>query len=417
MTHLGLVSAAAAAEKGFRVIAFDPDSKLITKIVAGDYPIYEPGLAELIDEVGDRLRFTSDGADIGQTSVMYIAADVPTDEQGDSDIDSIDELIQLVASQIDDGSVMVVMSQVPPGYTRQRDWPDARLFYQVETLVIGEALQRAGSPERFMVGCADPSSPLTPAYAEFLNSFGCPVIAMRYESAELAKIANNCFLASTLTMTNTLAEICEQIGADWSEIAPALRLDRRIGPHAYLSPGLGIGGGNIERDLRTIARLAAGNGTEAGVIESVFLNSAHRKKWILQTLHNKWGTEKADLTIAVLGLSYKPGSSSTKNSAAIDLLESLSHARIRAFDPVIDTIGARFPNVGIAASASACCTGADVIVVMTAWTDFAALTPDVLSKAAPGAIVIDPWAVLDGEGCAAAGLDYQKLGSIALSVL
>ena len=153
-------------------------------------------------------------------------------------------------------AVVVILSQVPPGFTRARQRAGRALHYQVETLIFGRAIERALYPERFIVGCADPTAPLPPAYRQFLDAFGCPILPMRYESAELAKISINMCLVASVSVANTLAELCEQIGADWSEIVPALRLDRRIGPHAYLTPGLGIAGGNLERDLATVCALA-----------------------------------------------------------------------------------------------------------------------------------------------------------------
>ena len=122
-------------------------------------------------------------------------------------------------------------------------------------------MERALFPERFMVGCADPASRCRRSFTELLAAFKCPILPMRYESAELAKIAINIFLTASVTATNTLANICEKIGADWGEIAPALKLDKRIGPHAYLAPGLGLSGGNLERDLVTVQSLAAEHGT------------------------------------------------------------------------------------------------------------------------------------------------------------
>src|SRR5205807_2432451 len=147
-----------------------------------------------------------------------------------------------------------------PGFCRAlsaRLEPRLHLLYLVETLVFGNAVSRAIHPERFMVGCADPGQPLPAPLREYLEAFACPILPMRFESAELCKIAINCFLVSSVTTSNTLAEICENTGADWYEIAPALRLDKRIGLHAYLSPGLGIAGGNLERHLVTVLRLAA----------------------------------------------------------------------------------------------------------------------------------------------------------------
>src|SRR5919109_5597208 len=141
---------------------------------------------------------------------------------------------------------------------------------------------RRATPVRSIVGCADPAAPLDARFRAVLDAFGCPILPMRYESAELAKISINCCLVASVSVANTLAELCERIGADWREIAPALKLDRRIGAYAYLAPGLGIAGGNLERDLATVSRLSEGQGTEAGMITAWLRNSRYRRGWALR---------------------------------------------------------------------------------------------------------------------------------------
>src|SRR5204863_6387465 len=138
-----------------------------------------------------------------------------------------------------------------------------------------------------------------------LDSFGCPILSMRYESAELAKISINCCLVASISVANTMAELCEKIGADWSEIVPALKLDRRIGAHAYLSPGLGLAGGNLERDLATVTTLAQEFGTEAGTVRAFVENSRHRKDWALRTLHKALLAKTPGAMVGILGLAYK----------------------------------------------------------------------------------------------------------------
>ena len=187
-----------------------------------------------------------------------------------------------------------MLCQVPPGFTRRLPLDPARLFYQVETLVFGRAVERATKPERFIVGCADPARPLPEAYATLLGAFDCPILPMRYESAELAKIAINCCLVASVSVANTLADLSERIGADWHEIAPALRLDRRIGPYSYLAPGLGIAGGNLERDLATVLRLSEATGSEASVIAAFINNSRSRRDWVLRLIHREVLPRKAD---------------------------------------------------------------------------------------------------------------------------
>ena len=170
-------------------------------------------------------------------------------------------------------ALLVILCQVPPGFTRLIAWPASQLYYQVETLIFGRAVERALHPERFIVGCASSLQPIDIRLLGYLQTFDCPILPMKYESAELAKISINIFLVASVTIANTLAELCEQIGADWSEIVPSLRLDKRIGNYAYLNPGLGISGGNLERDLSTVMTYAQKHNTDASVVAAAMAHS------------------------------------------------------------------------------------------------------------------------------------------------
>src|ERR1019366_3465588 len=248
MTHLGLNSAVAAAERGFTVVGFDVASEHIESLKRRDLPMVQPGLPELLAKTQARLTFPDRVADLAACDVVYVSPDVSTDDLGQSDLSGVRALIGMVDAALSPETVLVVLSQVPPGFTRSLSRPSDRRFYQVEALIFGRAIERALHPERFIVGCADPKAALPKPLASFLGAFGCPILPMRYESAELAKVSINMFLVSSISTTNALAELCETIGADWSEIVPALKLDKRIGQYAYLAPGLGIAGGNLERD-------------------------------------------------------------------------------------------------------------------------------------------------------------------------
>ena len=172
------------AGRGFEVVCFDPDGALIERLGQQDWPVLEPGLGELIGRNGIRQRFTGAGRDLGACDVVYVAPDVPTDDQGQSDVSGLTVLIREVAAAMNPAAVMVVLSQVPPGYTRALGvLPPGRLYYQVETLVFGQAVERATKPERYIVGCADPAAPLDPRFRAVLDAFGCPILPMRYESA------------------------------------------------------------------------------------------------------------------------------------------------------------------------------------------------------------------------------------------
>jgi len=411
LSHLGIVYSTASAARGFDILAFDARPGLAESLAAGRFPVSEPDLEETFREHRLQLCFSASIKDLSACPLIFLTLDVITDDVNTSDLAPLQSLIDNVAAHASPGTVLVLMSQVPPGFCRALEArlpAGLRLFYLVETLVFGNAVARAIHPERFMVGCAAPGDGLPDPLRQYLEAFGCPILPMRFESAELCKIAINCFLVSSVTTSNTLAEICENTGADWYEIAPALRLYKRIGAHAYLSPGLGIAGGNLERDLVTIQRLAAEHGSDASVVTAWQRNSLYRRDWVLRRLFALGLLERpAESTLAVWGLAYKQDTHSIKNSPSIALLRSLPDYRWQAYDPAATIAAGDFPQVRVCSSALEAASDADVLVVMTPWKEFASVPLDRLATR----YVLDPYGILDGERCRTLGLQYARLGS------
>lgn len=389
MTHLGIVSAVAAAARGFKVVAFDQDQELIQRLQFGNLPISEPNLLKLVEENRAHLTFTSHIDDIKTCPLIYVSKDVPTNSLGHSDMSPIEKLVSLLVSEIHPDTALVILSQVSPGFTRKIPWK--KVFYQVETLIFGQAIDRALNPERFIVGCLDPEKELPKVLRNFLESFGCPILPMRYESAELAKIAINMFLVSSVCTTNMIASLCEKMGAQFSEIAPALMLDKRIGPHAYLKPGLGISGGNLERDLSSFCALSDKLGTDFELVTAWQKNSERQSEWVLRKIHEKVLPQIGEPKFALLGLSYKKDTASIKNSPALKLMSSLTPFTIFAFDPVVKNIPHIHPKTCFSSSESEACENGDVILVMTPWDQFKKLPKQIFEKK----IVIDPFRVLE----------------------
>lgn len=409
MTHLGLNSAVAAAEKGFEIVCMDPQKELIANLKKKQLPVVEPRLPELFSKNSHRMRFTHQFSDLEQCDLIYIAPDIPTNECGQSDLRPICSLVDSIQPVLNKNHCLIILSQVPPGFTRQILNDRTPVFYQVETLIFGQAIERALHPERFIIGTANPQEPLPAKLTAFLQAFACPILPMRYESAELSKIAINMFLVSSVSTTNTIAELCEKIGADWSEITPALQLDKRIGKFAYLSPGLGIAGGNLERDLTTFSSLADLHGTDAGIVRAWQKNARYRRNWILRKIHQ----QKIDLKkakIAILGLAYKKDTSSIKNSPAMDLLAHLCHCPVRVYDPAVKALPDCYSNVEVVAQAKETYPHADLLVVMTPWDEFKSLSLKEIAKDLRGKTVIDPYGILDQKECVDLGLNYYKLG-------
>lgn len=396
LSHLGVVSSIGWASLGSPVRAVDRDGAVVDALNRGAPPVHEPDLDALLASSRERMVFSTDPAVLADCPLVVVARDVPTDADNRSDPSAVLELVDLAVPHLRQDVVLALMSQVPPGFTRrlgerirgQRPDLRFRLHYWIETLVFGRAVQRFLEPERIMIGCADPREPLPEVLAVGLRRFGCPVLPMRYEGAELTKTAINLYLCSAVTYANTLSDLCEAVGADWAEMMPALRLDARIGPAAYIRPGLGIAGGNLERDLVTLQGLCREHAVDGRFIDTLVDYNGERVGWAHRKLREHVLAEVPHPAVAVWGLAYKRDTRSTKNSMALRMIGELQGcAEIRAYDPVVGAADLDLP-VKVVASREEALIGADVLLILTDWPEFAALGPTEL-RAMRRPVVID----------------------------
>lgn len=410
LTHLGLTSAVVGADKGFSVICYDEDSGKLERLRRGLTDLKEPHLAKLMEANVEKLEFTNDINQLSSCGLIYISPDVDTDDDGNSDLATVERYLELGLNIVEERTPIVILSQVPPGFLRSHYKEGLRLFYQVETLIFGKAVERASQPERYIVGTVAKETRIPETYLEFLAAHGNPpVIQMSFESAELAKIAINCCLVASITAVNSLAEICEHVGADWDEIMPALRLDRRIGKYSYIRPGLGLAGGNLERDLSTVVKLGEECGSDVGVVKAWMANSRHRKNWPLEILKARVLPRIEEPRISILGLAYKENTDSVKNSPSIQCLEGLKGYDLRVFDPAVqnDVV----PFAVSCQDIESCIDGSDILLIMTPWPEFKRLTFELLEKTITKKIVIDPWGCLKDLCLQDRGFEYFRLGN------
>jgi UDPglucose 6-dehydrogenase len=309
------------------------------------------------------------------------------------------------------------MSQVSPGATRALAErvlalrPDAGIavYYWVETLIFGNAVARFLKPERIIVGAADPARPLPATFDAGLRRFGCPILPMVYESAELTKTAINLYLFGAVTYANTLADLCEAVGANWSEMVPALRLDRRIGPAAYIRPSLGVAGGNLERDLVTLRGLGQRHGVDVAYVDTLLAHNARRYRWVQRQLEGRVLDRTGRPVVAVWGLAYKKNTHSTKNSMALRVIENLrGRADVRAYDPLVKQPGADVAAT-LVESRDAALVGADCLLILTDWDEFAT-PPDAGFRSMRRPVVIDCVGVMDPRRAALPGVEYITMG-------
>jgi UDPglucose 6-dehydrogenase len=420
LSHLGIVSSIGWASLGSPVIAVDLEREPVERLGRGELPVHEPGLPEAFADARERMRFSTDPAALAECPLVIVSRDVPTDAGNGSDTSAVLRLVDAAIPHLHPGAVLALMSQVPPGFTRalgarieaHRPGLGLRLHYWVETLIFGSAVERFLKPERIIVGAADPGRPLPPELAEGLARFGCPVLPMRYESAELTKTAINLYLFGAVTYANTLADLCEEVGADWSEMAPALRLDKRIGASAYIRPGLGVAGGNLERDLVTLRALCDAHGVDAAYIETLIQYNARRYRWVHRQLERRVLAETARPIVAVWGLAYKKNTRSTKNSMALRVIGDLrGRAEVRAYDPLVRASEVDVPAT-VLADRDATLAGADCLLILTDWDEFTAPPRDAF-KAMRRPLVIDCVGIVDPARAGLDGVEYVTIGRAA----
>jgi UDPglucose 6-dehydrogenase len=361
--HLGSVIAGCLASAGHAVIGFDD--------AAAEPPPFEPGLAELLQAV----RTTTDRSTLRDAEVIWIAWDTPVDDDDRADVDFVLRRAEAVLESAAEGAQVIVSSQLPVGSVRRLENAFPRLAFACipENLRLGKAIESFTKAERFVVGTRGERERI----AALLAPFGVPIEWMSIESAEMTKHALNALLATSIAFINEIASVCEQHGADAHDVARALKSDRRIGPRAYLNPGAAFSGGTLARDVQFLAG-------HSPLMAAVKASNDRHAEWAREKLLSVLG-ELRGKTVAIWGLTYKPGTDTLRRSASVELARWLvgQGARVRAHDPAVKHIAPDVPAT-LCASATEALDGADALVMATEWASYR-------DAAIPrGTVVIDP---------------------------
>ena len=397
--HLGTVTAACLASAGHRVTGLDFDPDVVALLSAGKPPIFEPGVDDLVRAglATSQLAFTTDPRSAGEAEVVWIAYDTPVDDEDRADVEYVVERAGRLFPLLKNGALVLTSSQIPVGTTRRLEQEFAAqsagrtvLFaYSPENLRLGKAISVFTHPDRVVAGVRSPVA--RERVAILLKPFTDRIEWMSVESAEMTKHALNAFLATSVTFINEIAALCEQVGADAAEVERALKSESRIGPKAYLSPGGAFAGGTLARDVMFLSQLGRTHHVSTSLLSSVKeSNDAHRQ-WAQRRLEQCLGGVEGK-TVAVWGLTYKPGTDTLRRSSAVELCQWLhAHgAAVRAHDPVVtqlpDDLAACFEAAG---SALAAADGASALVVATAWPEYRDVTADELAGRMTRRLVLD----------------------------
>jgi UDPglucose 6-dehydrogenase len=396
--HLGCVTAACLASAGYEIVGLDLDEEVVRRLQAGQPPLDEPGLAERIG-AGLRnglLSFTSDAATaLRDTNVLWVAFDTPVNERDEADVPWLRGRLEAVADAIRPGTLVLISSQVPVGFTAalERDWARRGLRYACspENLRLGNALSSFERPERIVLGVRDEGDRAT--LATLLRPFSTRIEWMSVESAEMTKHALNAFLATSVAFINEVARLCEAAGADAKEVERGLKSEGRIGPRAYLSPGSAFAGGTLARDVRFLTGIGDRQAVPTPLLDGALDSNEGHKAWLREKVREALGGAERPVA-AVLGLTYKPGTSTLRRSASVELCRWLrgQGVAVRAHDPAVASLPAdlRDLDLVLCASPNDAVTGADVAVVATEWPDYRALGAEDFLRAMRRPRVIDP---------------------------
>jgi len=419
--HLGSVYSACLAELGYSVVGVDRDQNRVENLNKGVPPLFEPGLGELIAKNIrlNRLIYTVDLRDaVAGASLVFIAFDTRVDEKDEVDLSEVYDTAAQIAECLEDGSIIIVSSQIPVGtceeiklqIRQKRPSLDFDVACVPENLRLGQAIDRFMNPERIVIG-ADNVNTLDRVEA-FFSVMKAPKIRMNLRSAEMTKHALNAFLATSISFINEIANLCDEVGADALRVAEALRLDSRIGPKAMLKPGLGFAGGTLARDLKVLQKLGGKAGYPTRLINGVLEVNQQQNRMITGKLLKIYGSLQ-NLTVGVLGLTYKAGTSTLRRSASLEIIKDLTDrgAKVKAYDPKADlqeTQGHR--EFEFCSDPFEVARGSDALVFVTDWPEFKELDFSRVKSLMKKPVVVDAQNMLDAERLIQMGFVYLGVG-------
>ncbi|WP_295699297.1 UDP-glucose/GDP-mannose dehydrogenase family protein [Lapillicoccus sp.] len=420
--YLGATHAAAMAEIGHEVVGIDVDAAKIESLRGGTVPFHEPGLPELLAKglAGGRLRFTTDFAAAADCVVHFVCVGTPQRKgENAADLTYVDAAVAALIEHLPVGSLVVGKSTVPVG-TAERlaglvEAAGSDLAWNPEFLREGKAVQDTLRPDRIVMGVTgERAEKLLRDVYEPIVSLGTPVIVTDLPTSELVKVSANAFLATKISFINAIAEVCEVVGADVTMVAEAIGHDARIG-HRFLGAGLGFGGGCLPKDIRAFMARAEELGVDQALnfLREVDAINVRRRARTVDLAREMCGGSLAGARVGVLGAAFKPDSDDIRDSPALDVALAVQQAgaAVRVYDPyAMDNARISFPTLAYAASATAACHDADVVLHLTEWAEFREMEPSVLSEVVRGRNIVDARNALDRERWTADGWIHRSLG-------
>lgn len=421
--YVGLVTGACLGSLGHDVVFYDCDSDKIEALERGRVSFFEPGLSELLEDHRERIDFTTEPAKAARgQDVIFIAVGTPSAQDGRADLAGVYAAARSIAEAVDGPALIVNKSTVPVQTADDVErivrkhcaHRGCRVVSNPEFLREGCAIEDFMHPDRIVLGCDDPWA--EKALRDLYAPLDAPIVVTDRRSAELIKYAANAFLATKISYVNEIAGICERAGANIEAVVHGIGLDSRIGP-TYLEPGLGFGGSCLPKDVRALQATANRVAIESPLLDAVLRVNDLQVERVAARLAYVLGGLKGH-RVGVLGLTFKPGTSDLRESPALTLLQLLSFGgcEVHAHDPVAASAAESLcaeRGATVHDDVERCLSGADALILATAWPHYRALDPAAVGKLMRRRIAFDVRNALDADAYTRAGFLYNGVGAPA----
>jgi len=424
--YVGLVAGVCFAENGNDVICVDKDSKKIEGLKRGKVPIYEPGLEELLkrNTKKERLQFTTNlKKAVKESFIIFIAVGTPQDDDGSADLNHVLEVAALIGKAMNGYKIIATKSTVPVGTTnRVRDaiGKETEHPFNVasnpEFLKEGAAINDFMKPDRIIIGTDNQEAAdiMKELYSPFVRT-GNPILIMDIESAEMTKYAANAMLATRVSFMNELANLCEKVGADISDVRKGMGTDPRIG-YSFLFPGVGYGGSCFPKDVKAIIRTAEENNYDLNILKAVDLANTNQREILVKKIMEHFGGNLKGRVIGIWGLSFKPNTDDIREAPSITIIKRLLEvgARIKAYDPAaMDEVKKEFyDRIKYSKKSYDALEGADALVLITEWNEFREPDFERILKLMNTPVVFDGRNIFNPRKLQEMGFTYYGVGRI-----
>ena len=415
--YVGLTTGACLAHLGHDVVCADIDEEKVVGLSRGEVSIVEEGLGDLVVEglANGRLQFVVGALEaVSDCEAAFLCVPTPQGGDGSVDLSFVEAAAAEMAEAMPPAALIVNKSTVPVGSTqvveRVMQRTDVKVVSNPEFLREGSAVRDFLFPDRIVIGSDDQEA--AEKVASFYDDIDAPILITDPASAETIKYASNAFLATKLSFVNALAAVCEGVGADVGDVVKGLGYDRRIG-HQYLQPGPGWGGSCFPKDTMALLRIAESGGYDFRFLGGVIAVNEEQFSRVADKVSKAVGGDLSGRTVAVWGLTFKAGTDDMRDSPSLSVIDRLlaDGATVRAFDPTVATHrGGLDERVAVGSDPLVVCKGADVVVVLTEWDEFADIDPAEVAALMAGKGVVDTRNLLDRDAWVGQGFDYVGIG-------